>query len=129
VAIFDAFQRALAACEAPAAAGIPEGPPFFRYSDEAALTGLLEGAGLAEVSVTTLAFTHEAVDAEQVWQALVHGTVRTAALVAGQDDRLRQAVHDSFVSELEAHRRGGRLALAAAVRMGTGRAQGRPVEG
>ena len=42
-------------------AQIPVGPPFFRFADEPEFTALLERAGLSDVEVRTVSFTHRLV--------------------------------------------------------------------
>lgn len=76
--------------------GLPAGPPFFRFSDEHSLARLLEGAGLADVAVTTHAFVHRVASADALWEGVLSGSVRTAALVAGQPHTLRKAMRAAF---------------------------------
>jgi hypothetical protein len=52
------FLDAVAAAGATAPMDVPPGPEFFRFSREEEFGGLLRAAGLEDVEVETLAFTH-----------------------------------------------------------------------
>jgi SAM-dependent methyltransferase len=103
-------------------AHIPIGPPFFRFADEPEFTGLLEGAGLSDVEVGTVAFTHRLNSADELWKLLRDGTVRTRALLLGQTEqtlvRIR-AAFDRLVGEYTAD--DGSVELPVSVKVATGR--------
>jgi SAM-dependent methyltransferase len=71
--------EAIAAAQAPSPAGLPPGPPFFRYADPAALAALL--GDFHQVTIDRLAFEHEVASADEWWTGLLDGTVRTAAMI------------------------------------------------
>ena len=75
---FDAVQEV----GAPPPPGLPTGPPFYRFADEAEFTRLLSDAGFVDVTVSTVAFTYHFVG--DLFDCLVDGTVRARALVFGQ---------------------------------------------
>ena len=50
-----------------APADVPAGPPFFRFADEAELTQLITGAGLAEPAVETVEFPLHVDSADELW--------------------------------------------------------------
>jgi SAM-dependent methyltransferase len=85
---------AIAEVGAPPPAGLPTGPPFFRYSEEAALLGLFES--FAEVSVTEVAFEHRIGSVDELWDGLLDGTVRTSALVLSQPAPVRERIREAF---------------------------------
>jgi ubiquinone/menaquinone biosynthesis C-methylase UbiE len=70
---------------------LPPGPPFFQYVAEDEFAALLHDAGLEDVSVQPLRFTHRVDDLDAFWQDLLGGTVRArphpraAARAPGQD--------------------------------------------
>ena len=74
------FLEAFAAAGARTPAELRAGPPFFRYADEGLFTELLEGAGLIEVYVRTVAFYYEVASPNELWDGMLGGTVRTSAL-------------------------------------------------
>ena len=125
-ALFEAVLAALDSCGATPPPDIPAGPAFFRFSTDGELTALLEGQGLEQVSVTTRGFSHRANNAEQVWNGILDGTVRTSALVTGQPDAVRRRVHEAFAAILERHRHADHLELPTSVKMAAGIAPAAP---
>jgi SAM-dependent methyltransferase len=98
-----AFYEAAQEVGAPPPPGLPTGPPFYRYADEAEFTRLLQDAGLVDVTVSTVAFTYHFVG--DLFDCLVDGTVRARALVAGQPDATQariRAVLDRLMAEYAA---------------------------
>jgi SAM-dependent methyltransferase len=77
-------------------AHVPEGPPFFRFSDDDAFLGLLRGAGFEEVSVQGISFTHRVGSSDELWDGLTGATVRMAVLVGSQDADTRQRIREAF---------------------------------
>ena len=77
-------------------AHIPVGPPFFRFADEPEFTALLERAGLSDVEVRTVSFTHRLSSADELWKLLRDGTVRTRALLLGQPQPTLARIRAAF---------------------------------
>jgi SAM-dependent methyltransferase len=125
VPLLGAVAAALATCGADAPADIPAGPPFFRFSQDDELRGLLIGCGLDDVTVETLHFVHEVRDAGVVWDGIMEGTVRTSALVVRQPKPIRRRIRAAFVEHLEMYRMGSVLELPVSVKLGVGTAPGR----
>jgi ubiquinone/menaquinone biosynthesis C-methylase UbiE len=75
---------------------LPPGPPFFRYSDAVVASEALEQAGLVEARVVTIPQVWRFSRAEELFEAMLHGTVRTAALLRAQTppalQRIRAAI-------------------------------------
>ena len=111
---------AIAMAGASPSADVPDGPPFFAYADEAALVQLLEQNGLADVAVHTVEFTHLVDTLDEVWTGLTEGTVRTAALLRGQDDATRSRVHEAFVSLAAPHTDADGVHIPVSVKLGVG---------
>lgn len=103
-------------------AGVPEGPDDLRYADTGRMRGLLEGAGLEEVSVDSLKLTVDVRDSDELWRGLTGGLVRAPAALAAHDDATRDRVRTAF-DELTASfaAPGGGLSVPAVVRVGAGR--------
>ena len=95
-----------AAAEAGAAPppDLPDGPPFFRFADDAELATLLRGCGLAGIRTRPVAFTHRLPSADTLWDGVLGGTVRTAALIAGQRPDVREKVRAAFDRLVEPYR-------------------------
>jgi len=112
-----------AAAEAGAqpTADIPPGPPFFRFSEEAELVRLLDGAGLSDVAVRTVAFTHRVASADALWQGLMGGTVRIRALVLAQPQAEQARIRTAFDRLVRVHATEDGLELPVSVKVASGR--------
>lgn len=93
--LFGVLTEAVAEAKAPSA-GIPPGPPFFRFSSDEELSDLLASGGFEEIEVRSLSFTHRLSGADELWSGLVGRTVRMAALVAGQREGMRHRIRTAF---------------------------------
>jgi ubiquinone/menaquinone biosynthesis C-methylase UbiE len=63
---------------------LPEGPPFFRFSDAAETRRTLEDVGFTDIQVQELPLTWRLTSADAVFEALSRGGVRTAAVLRAQ---------------------------------------------
>lgn len=99
----------------------PKGPDFFRFSREDEFAGLLRGAGLENVVVQTLAFSHPVASADQLWDGLLAGTVRTSALILGQSQETRKQIRAEFDRLTSVYRAGYGLELPVSVKLAAGR--------
>ncbi len=115
------FLDAVAAAGATAPADVPRGPDFFRFSREDEFAGLLRGAGLEDVGVETLEFTHSVVSADELWDGLLGGTVRTSALILGQPDETRERIRAEFDRVVSPYRDRDGLELPVSVKLAVGR--------
>lgn len=101
---------------------LPPGPPFFTYSDDAALGGLLRDAGLVEVEIECLSFTHRVASAGELWDGVLGGTVRTSALVEGQPPHVRRRIRAAFDRLAAGYTAGGGgLVLPVSMKIASGR--------
>jgi SAM-dependent methyltransferase len=103
---------------AAAPPSLPPGPPFFQYAAADEFTGLLAGAGLSEVSVSSFAFTHHVDDFETFWTDLIGGTVRASALFRAQPAELQDRIRRMYGERLERWRVPGGWDIACAVKLG-----------
>jgi ubiquinone/menaquinone biosynthesis C-methylase UbiE len=116
-----AMFLAVAQAGAPMAEGIPPGPPFFRYADDAAFAGLLHDAGLVDVTVTSLTFSHRMPSADALWDALLEGTVRASAQVRGQTPDMQRSIRRAFDRIVADYHTGSELELPVSVKIAAGR--------
>ena len=113
-----ALFEAIAESGATPPPGLPPGPPFFQYAASDEFTVLLRGAGLVEVSVQALAFTHRIDDLDAFWTDLVGGTVRASVLIRAQPAELQARIRRLYGEKLERWRSDGGWELACAVKLG-----------
>jgi SAM-dependent methyltransferase len=114
--ILDAIDRA--GVRAPD--DLPEGPPFFAYADHEALRDLMEQAGLEDATIHRIAFTHQVGSIDDLWDGLVDGTVRTAALLRRQDRTTMARVRREFDALVGPHVEDDGLAVPVSVVIGVG---------
>jgi ubiquinone/menaquinone biosynthesis C-methylase UbiE len=106
---------------APLAEGLPIGPPFFRYSDDATFAGLLTGAGFVDADVIDVAFVHRMHSADAFWDALIEGSVRASAQVLGQTRDMQRRIREAFDRRVAEFDDGTGLELPVAVKIASGR--------
>jgi len=95
--------------------GLPEGPPFFRFSEADACLSALAEAGFERPRVRQLPLIWRLPSADALFQAALCGAVRTSAALQAQTPEalveIRRAVHDS----LQQYADGATIALPMAV--------------
>jgi SAM-dependent methyltransferase len=118
------FFDALAEVGASSPPELPVAPPMFRYSDDSELSALLRSAGLGEVAVSTVTALHRFERAGDLWDGILHGTVRTSIGIRRQplavQDRIR-VVFDRLVQPYA--QTGGELAVPVSIKIGSGRSR------
>jgi SAM-dependent methyltransferase len=122
--ILDAFSEA----GATPPGDIPIGPDFFRFSVDEEFDALLRDHGLEDTTVRTIAFTHRVASADELWDGLLGGTVRTSALILRQPEETRRRIRDAF-DRLAGHfQRGDVLELPVSAKLAAGRKPGAPTD-
>lgn len=114
---FDAF----AAAGAHPPDGVPAGPPFFRLADDGEFSGLLEGAGLSDVRVDTVAFDLRIRDGSELWDGLVKGSVRVRPMILGQTEVVQRAIRERYDELLEEYRTQDGYDIPVSVKLASGR--------
>jgi SAM-dependent methyltransferase len=115
------FVDAMTEAGAAPPADVPVGPPFFRFSDDDAFAELLAGAGLIDVAVDTVEFSHRMPSTGALWNHMLAGTVRTAAAIQGQPPDVQARIRTAFDRLAGAHAVGDGLDLPVSVKLATGR--------
>jgi SAM-dependent methyltransferase len=100
--------------------GLPDGPPFFRFSDPDENRRALAGAGFADVIVRTLPLTWTLPSAEALFDAALHGGVRTSAALRAQTPAALAAIRQSVLIEAERYRDGSGVTLPMPVVLASG---------
>jgi SAM-dependent methyltransferase len=102
--------------------GLPSGGPDpFRFADDAALAALLSGAGLAEARVRSIAFEQEVADIDELWEGLLAGSVRTAALIERQPEPVRRRIRAALEQAVAPYRSAAAIALPVSAKLASGR--------
>lgn len=99
---------------------LPDGPPFFRFSDPAESQRVLNEAGFTGTTITEINTEWELPHADTLFETFLCGAVRTGALLQGQSPAaltaIRQAVRDGVTAFAESGRI--RLPMAAVIAAG-----------
>jgi SAM-dependent methyltransferase len=119
--LFGLVPESIRAAGTPIPAEIPEGPDFFRFSSDDAFSQLLSSAGLCDVSVRTIEFRHRIPDVAHLWNGMLHGVVRTRALLALQTAEARERIHTEFARLLEPYRVDGGFDIPICIKLGSAR--------
>ena len=90
---------------------LPEGPPFFRFSDAAHTRAALEAAGFSDVEVREVPLTWRVPHADAVFEALSRGGVRTAAVLRAQTPDALAAIRAAVRRGVEAYARDGGFSI------------------
>lgn len=90
---------------------LPEGPPFNQYSDPDVLARALAEAGFGDVRLSPEPMTWRMGSGEEVFDAYLHGTVRTAGLLREQSPEALLAIRAEVVRRVEALRTADGIAL------------------
>ncbi len=115
---------ALAEVKVAPSADVPSGPPFFRFADETEFARLLSDAGLGDVKVRTVAFTHQFASGDELWNGLLGGTVRTRALVLAQPEHLQARIRAAFDRHVRPYTTRNGLEIPVSVKLASGHKPG-----
>jgi SAM-dependent methyltransferase len=102
-------------------ADIPTGPPMFRFSDDQELSALLQSAGLAQVAVQAFAFVHRLGSAEELWNGILGGTVRTSIGIRRQPKEVRDGIRRAFDRLVQTYAKDGGIEVPVAFKVAAGR--------
>jgi SAM-dependent methyltransferase len=102
-------------------ADIPSGPSIFRFADEAEFARLLGDAGLGDVDVRTVTFTHRFASGDELWNGLLGGTVRTRALVLAQPEDVQARIRAAFDRLVRPYATNAGLEIPVSVKLASGR--------
>jgi SAM-dependent methyltransferase len=108
----DIVPEAIAAVGVVAPEGLPAAPDLPAYDKREELEPLLGQAGLRLGSIAPVAFVHEYVDAQFLWDGWLAAAIRTGPLLAAQSQQVQRAARERF-AELVVRYAGsdGRVAL------------------
>jgi SAM-dependent methyltransferase len=120
------FLDAVAEAGASVPADIPAGPPFFRFSDERALTQLMRDQSLEHVELTTMASSHVVSSTDELWDGLLGGAVRTSAIIQRQNAQTQRKIRAAFNRIVEGYRVGDHHELPVSAKLAVGRKPGSP---
>jgi SAM-dependent methyltransferase len=107
---FDIVLRAVEAHGEPRIQ-LPEGPPFFRFSDPAECVRELTGAGFDNPTVVRVPQVWRLPNGDALFDAMQNSTVRTAGLLQSQKPVVLQNIRAAICAEAEQYRCGDLIEL------------------
>ena len=107
---FDIVLRAIQA-HGNTSVPLPEGPPFFRFSEPEECVQTLHAAGFAHPRVTTVPQCWRLPSPDALFEAMRGATVRTAGLLRAQTDRALDAIRTAVRAAASAYSRDGIIEL------------------
>src|SRR4030095_12648957 len=90
---------------------LPEGPPFFRYSDPQECERGLIVAGFEEPSVTKVPQVWRLPGGDGLFNAMKNSTVRTAGLLRAQKPTVLNKIREVMAAEIKQYTKGGKFEL------------------
>lgn len=100
---------------------LPDGPPFFRFSDAAESKGALLQTGFCDPEVQVIDTLWTLPHADTLFDTFLHGAVRTGALLQAQTSEARAAIREAVRHGVMAFAEGGRIRLPMAAVLASGR--------
>jgi ubiquinone/menaquinone biosynthesis C-methylase UbiE len=108
---------AIAATGVEPPADRPVGPSRERLAADEELRRLLEGAGLVDVELSTVAFEQRLSGTDELWEGVLGGSVNTRAIVLAQPLATQERIRTELERLAEPHRREGGIDVPVSVRI------------
>jgi SAM-dependent methyltransferase len=96
-------------------------PDPLRFADDGEFRGLLEGAGLDAVEIRSERLAHRVSGAEEFWEGMLGGSVRSAGVVMRQPPHTRSRIRAGVERLAEEYRAGDALEIPACAKIARGR--------
>ena len=100
---------------------VPAGPNFFRFADDIELESLLTDKGFVDIGIRTIEFMHSVGSADELWDGLLHGTVRTSAMIRGQSAEVVRRIRASFDRRVDGYQTGTKYQLPVSFKLAAAR--------
>ena len=98
---------------------LPEGPPFFRFSDTAESEHVMTEAGFKGPTVEEIHVDWEMQDADVLFETFLYGAVRTGALLQAQTPEALAAIRQAVRDDVMPYSEEGRILLPMAAVLST----------
>jgi ubiquinone/menaquinone biosynthesis C-methylase UbiE len=103
---------------------LPAGHSSLRFTDASEFRRLMEGAGLADISLQEHRATHLVPDVDALWNGAIGGLALTSSLIIFQDAPTQRAIRAALDRKAAAYKTPRGLELPVAFRVGAGRKPG-----
>jgi len=118
------IRDAAAAVGAKPPGVLPAGHSSLRFTDAFEFRRLLEGAGLADISLAEHRATHLVPDVDALWNGAIGSMALTSSLIIYQDAPTQRAIRAALDRKAAAYKTPRGLELPVAFRVGAGRKRG-----
>ena len=115
------FLDAVAEAKAPPPVDLPPGPPVTRFSDDGPVRAVLADAGLEDIAVGEVEWTHRVPSLDAWWNGGMGSLVRAAALILGQPRDVQQRIRRAFDRLAEPYRTTDGYVVPLAAKIGSAR--------
>jgi ubiquinone/menaquinone biosynthesis C-methylase UbiE len=102
-------------------ATVPAGPNFFRFAEDTELKSLLKNQDFGDIDIRTVEFVHRVDNVDELWDGLLHGTVRTSAVIRGQPDDVVRQIRAEFDRRVNDYKTGEKYALPVSFKLASAR--------
>jgi len=126
VGILGPLAEALRAADAWAPDALPVGPDPYRFADDEEIRRLLARADFAAATVETVSFTHRVTDADELWDGILSGSVRSAARIRALEPGVRDRARAALEEAVAPYRGADGLSLPISVKLGRATRPGTP---
>jgi SAM-dependent methyltransferase len=99
---------------------LPEGPPFFRFSDPVEAARSMTAAGFADPRVEQIPLVWRLDSTDALCEAFLEGAVRTAALLKAQTPEASAKIRRAIAEGVEPYRKGSAFELPMAAVLTSG---------
>src|SRR5262249_42920600 len=100
---------------------LPAGHSSLRFTNPGEFRRLLEGAGLADITLQEHRATHLVADVDALWNGAIGGMALTSSLIVFQDAPTQSAIRAALARRAAVYRTPRGLELPIAFRVGAGR--------
>jgi hypothetical protein len=82
---------------------------------------LLSGAGVDGVDVSSIGFEERVADTDEIWEGMLAGSIRTAALIERQSEPVRRRIRVELEDVVAPYRSDAGIKLPVSAKLGSGR--------
>ena len=96
-------------------------PSSVRFADDIELESLLTDQSFVDIGIRTVEFMHGVGSTDELWDGLLHGTVRTSAVIRGQSAEVVRRLRASFDRRVDGYQTGAKYQLPVSFKLAAAR--------
>ena len=114
------FHEAIARLAVSVPGVVPQGSPMDRFSDRARFAEFLTTAGLNDVQIDSVTFTHRLRDADESWALAMGSFARAAATIGAQTEAVQRQIREAVSEAAQQYATPAGLEIPVAFLIGAG---------